>query len=149
MPGMCAPVWKKKTRAPGKPLEKEIQKAIQQAFKLRHRIELKAMDAGGRGEVKGLVAVFPKWLRAALGLPQELPFGLEAWLHVPPGFSDLLGAFEGRWVFLEVKRPGQKPHADQLLFLEARRAEGNVAFWADSVESALEMFEQATARRTA
>lgn len=148
--GMCEPkrpAMRRKSKT--NPYEKDIQKAIQEAFKLRFRLELKATDAGGRGEVKGLVAVFPKWLREALGLPQVLPFGLEAWLHVPPDFSDLLGRFRDVWVFVEVKRPGEKPRPGQAAFLEARRDEGHVAFWADSVESACAQFEQAMRARVA
>lgn len=124
------------------PSEKEIQKAIQQAFRLKYRLELKATDAGGSGEVKGLVAVLPGWLKAALGLPQELPFGLEAWLHIPTAFPDLLGRFCDVWIFVEVKAPGGRFRPGQKEFLEARRAEGHIAFKASSVDEALDLFDR-------
>lgn len=135
--GFCVRPKKRRVMA-----EKGIQKAIQQAFLLQHRLNLKHMDAGGHG-VKGLVAIVPQWLRDALRLPKDLPFGLEVWLHVPPGFPDLLGRSKaGRWVAIEVKRPGEKPRADQVAFLDLFRGQGAIAFWASSVESALRQFEE-------
>jgi hypothetical protein len=134
------PTKKRKTQAP----EKAIRKAIQQAFKLRHRITLHETDAGGMSDKKGVMRC-PKDLAAALGLPQALPFGLEAWLGLPPGFPDLTGCLGGRLVFIEVKRPGGSFRPGQKEFLEAARLAGHVAFWADSVDSALAQFESEVA----
>jgi hypothetical protein len=137
-----------------KPLESDIQMAIIQAFRLKHRITLYETDAGG-GQTRRLnqipVMMTPqKGLLILLSLPESLPFGISPALILPAGFSDLMGAVaagfqsgDDRLLFLEVKRPGQKPRLNQLQFMAARRAEGHMAIWADSVESALEQFEEA------
>lgn len=51
------------------------------------------------------------------------------------GASDLIGVVpgSGKLLAIEVKRPGERPTADQVAFLRAVAAEGGVAFWADSV----------------
>jgi len=136
--GMCAP---KKVKRP-KPEERLIQDAIIQAFQLRHRIKLEVTNAGGAADKKGVMRC-PKSLRAALGLPQVMPFGIEAWVALPPGFPDLCAQLDGRLLFIEVKRPGGAFRAGQKDFLSARVAEGHLAFWADSVPSALAQFEAA------
>ena len=65
-----------------------------------------------------------------------------------PGISDILGIlrlavqldgptqrwYNGRFLAIEVKRPGQKPTPDQQAFLAAVKANGGVAFIATSVE---------------
>lgn len=132
---------KKKNRQ----IEKGIQKAIQQAFKLRHRITLAETNAGGLTDKKGVIYC-PKHLRDLFGLPQEMPFGCEAWLGLPKGFPDLSGQIRPRvGLFVEVKKPGERPRPEQLSTLEALRADGHVAFWADSVDSALAQFEEQVA----
>lgn len=130
------------------PLERDIQKAIIDALWFKHRIRLAVTDAGGPERLKGVLINPPVWLTRALGLPQVLPFGLGLALTIPPSFSDTLGADIGshQWIFVEVKRPGQKPRPDQSAFLSARRAEGHIAFWADSAESALRQFEEQAGR---
>lgn len=137
--GLCAP---KKTRKKATlQTEKGIEKAIQQAFLLKHRIKLLKTDAGGVG-VKGLLANPPQWLLAALGIPAP-PFGLAVAILIPPSFSDLLGRLgDGRWVFCEVKKDGGRFRLGQKDFLEARLAEGHIAFHARSVPEALEKFDQ-------
>ena len=122
--------------------EKGIEKAIQQAFLAKHRIRLEKMDAGGSEARKGLRAL-PKSLQDALQCPSELPFGLSLWLHIPPGFPDLVGAISPtRLLFIEVKKPGGRFQEGQKAFLEQRRLEGHCAFWADSVDSALSKFQE-------
>ena len=107
-------------------LESDVEKAIIQAFWFKFRIHLFKTDAGAAGMRKGREG---------------------GYTGMPAGFSDLLGAIppHGRAIFLEVKRPGRKPTAEQRAFLEARRAEGAVAFWADSVDSALRQFGEQVA----
>ncbi len=117
--------------------ERSVEKAIQQAFLLKHRIKLEKTDAGGSASQKGLRRL-PASLVDALQCPSELPFGLSLWLHIPPGFPDLLGAITAtRLLFIEVKKPGGRFQEGQKEFLDARRAEGHAAFWADSVDVAL------------
>jgi hypothetical protein len=104
-------------------LERDIQAAIIEAFWFKHRIRLDPIDAGGakmrRGDAKGQTGI-------------------------PAGFPDLLGSFPpfGRMLSIEVKRPGEKPTRAQRDFLERRRVEGGIAFWACSVDSALEQFQE-------
>ena len=103
--------------------EADIQAAIIEAFWLKLRIRLDPIDAGGKG------------FRAASGGRGHS--------SIPAGFPDLLGAFppHGTMVSIEVKRPGQKPTKAQTDFLKRRRDEGGIAYWADSVGSALEQFD--------
>ena len=110
-------------------LERDVELAIVQAFWFKFRIHLFKTDAG------------------AAGMRRGEPKGSGGYTGMPAGFSDLLGAIppHGRAIFLEVKRPGRKPTAAQRAFLEARRAEGAVAFWADSVDSALRQFREQVA----
>lgn len=113
-----------------KPLEKHIQAAIIQAFELKHRIKLWPIDAGCAG--------------MRLGSPK----GQKGHSGIPEGFPDLMGVVpgSGRALFVEVKRPGCKPRANQTAFLAWLASMGAVAFWADSVESALAQFDEAMRR---
>ena len=116
-----------------RPLEKEVQAAIIQAFKVQHRITLHKIDAG------------------AAGMRSGLPKGGRGYSGLPAGFPDLMGVIppNGRALFIEVKRPGQKPRPNQTDFLERFRAAGCVAFWADSVDSALAQYEDQRVEATA
>ena len=109
--------------------ERQVEAAIQEAFRYRHRITLWKIDAGGRG----LRSAGPKVSRGSTG--------------IPAGFPDLLGLepVSGRAVFIEVKRPGGKPAPHQAAFLALLRGMGAVAFWADSVDSALRQFREQVA----
>ena len=115
---------------PPRPLEKAVQKAIQQAMKLQFGVVMIPVDSGGAGMRQGQAQ------------------GCGGWSSTPPGFPDLLGVIpgSGRACFIEVKRPGNKPTPAQFAFLETVRAKGAISFWADSVDSALSQFrEQAAA----
>ena len=125
--------------------EKGIEKAIQEAFLLVHRIKLAKTDAGGSG-VKGLLANPPRWLLDALGIRVPLPWGLLPSLLIPPGFPDLTGQTgEGRWIFVEVKKPGGTFRPGQKEFLEAAQLAGAVAFRARSVDEALATYLEKSA----
>ena len=102
--------------------ERDIQRAIQQAFKLKHRLTLWHIDAGQAG-------------MRSTGRQHS---------DIPSGFPDLLGITKGgRAVFIEVKRPGGTFRPGQQEFLKTMRDQGAIAFWADSVDSALSQFEGA------
>lgn len=134
-----------KRKARGPRPEALIEKAIQEAFLLKYRVKLHKTDSGGITEKRGAMKC-PAGLLEALGLPKAMPFGIEAWIALPLGFSDLTGYLGGsRFIFIEVKAPGGRFRPGQKEFLEARRAEGHVAFRADSVESALSQFAQEAA----
>lgn len=121
--GMCRPKRPKSVKLHP---ERDVQKAIQEAFRLRFRIVLFHIDAGGAGFRSGQAA------------------GCGGHSQTPAGYSDLSGVIQGsgRAIFIEVKAPGGKPTALQLGFLERRRAEGAVAFWADSVTGALAQYAE-------
>ena len=110
-----------------KPLEKDVQKAIQEAFWAKYRIELVATDAGGKG------------FRGKNGT-------VHGHSGIPSGFPDLVGVIppNGRAIYIEVKRPGSKvvPGGLQDGWLIKLYTWGAVAFWADSVDMAIGMYEQ-------
>ena len=114
-----------KSIKPKKPLEKEVQKAIQEAFWAKHRIELVATDAGGKG------------FRGKGGT-------VHGHSGIPSGFPDLVGVIppHGRAIYIEVKRPGEKvdPYGLQAGWLQKLCVWGAVSFWASSVDSALKQF---------
>jgi hypothetical protein len=92
---------------------------------MKFRIHLFKTDAGSAGFRSGLSE------------------GARGYSGLPAGFPDLVGVIPGpgRAIFIEVKSPGKKPTGLQMAFLERRRAEGALAFWADSVDNALAQFE--------
>lgn len=107
------------------PTEAQVQAAIIQAFKLKHRITLWPIDAGGKG------------FRQASGGKGHS--------GIPEGFPDLLGIIPGTGLALliEVKRPGKKPSPKQAEFMAHLESLGAVCFWAASVDAALHNFEEA------
>lgn len=110
--GFCTPTRTKKRSYP----ERDVQKAIQQAFKARHNIVLVHVDPGaGRQNGGGRYSA------------------------LPAGFPDLVGVIPptGRAIYIEVKAPGNKPTTIQIQMLELLRDKGAIAMWADSVDSAL------------
>jgi len=113
------------------PMESEIQSAIIQAFKVKHRITLWPIDAGGKG--------FRSAGRSG------------GHSGIPEGFPDLLGVIPGLGValFIEVKRQGQKPKPKQAEFLAWLDGMGAIAFWAATVDAALLNFESAMKERAA
>ena len=135
--GMCLP---KKARRKPNP-ERLIEQAIQEAFLLKFRIRLHKTNAGGTSDKKGVMRC-PGDLAAALNMPRACPWGIEPWIALPPGFPDLVGMWEGRPMFIEVKAPGGHFRPGQKEFLSARLQEGFIAFHADSVSSAIQKFEQ-------
>ena len=54
-----------------------------------------------------------------------------------PGGSDLIGLYNGRFLAIEVKNPGENPTAGQVRFIEGIKAAGGVAGVARSVEDAI------------
>lgn len=59
------------------------------------------------------------------------------------GSSDLIGVLRGRFVALEVKRPGEKPTKDQEQWLSIVRACGGFAAVVTSAEEAVAAIERA------
>ncbi len=56
--------------------------------------------------------------------------------HWINGVSDILGVTNfGVFLAIEVKRPGNKPTAEQLLFLQEIKKRGGIGIWSDSLKS--------------
>ena len=55
-------------------------------------------------------------------------------IYAKAGVSDILACIKGRFVAIEVKRPGKKPSDLQESFLDAVNTIGGFAFWADSLQ---------------
>ena len=110
------------------PLERDIQKAIQDAFWVLYRIRLIHVDAGGKGFRKN-----------------QKP-GIAGYSGIPTGFPDLVGVIppEGRAIYVECKRPGGKPTLAQSSTLCRLRKDGAIALLASSVDMALKQYEDAT-----
>jgi len=123
--GFCEPKPKKRKAQP----EKAVQRAIQDAFRLKHRIALIHVDSG------------------AAGMRQGRGAGQGGYSSTPAGFPDLVGVVppNGRAIYIEVKAPGSKPTNAQVSMLALLVAKGAIAFWADSVVSALAQFEEQVA----
>ena len=59
----------------------------------------------------------------------------------PKGISDILGIYKGRFLAIEIKKPGGKPTPDQLKFLRYVREEGGIAFVAYSVDDVVRQLQ--------
>ena len=46
----------------------------------------------------------------------------------PKGIADILGVYKGRFLAIEVKRPGLKPTADQQAFIDNVNEAGGIGF---------------------
>jgi hypothetical protein len=55
----------------------------------------------------------------------------------PKGISDLVGIWQGRYLAIEVKRPGGRLRPDQQRFIDRVRIEGGIAFVARSVDDVI------------
>lgn len=55
-------------------------------------------------------------------------------IYAKAGVSDILACIRGRFVAIEVKKPGNKPSALQDNFIKAINSIGGFAFWADNLE---------------
>lgn len=55
-------------------------------------------------------------------------------IYAKAGVSDILACIKGRFVAIEVKRPGKKPSALQAQFITAVNNIGGIAFWADNLQ---------------
>lgn len=120
------------------PLEGDIQAATIQALESGpYRCLVIETDAGGK-KVRAMLA------RKGVKLPPGGVGGL------PTGFPDLLVIpTSHRPVFIEIKRKGEKPDSDQVRYLDMLTKRGQIAFWADSVASALAQFDAAMKERAA
>ncbi len=96
------------------PLEKDIQKAIVEYLRLVGAVAIRVNSGAISGEHNGK----KRFVR----------------FNSEPGCSDIIACLAGRFVAIEVKRPGKKATDAQTSFLDSVRQAGGVAFVADSVE---------------
>lgn len=59
-------------------------------------------------------------------------------IYAKAGVSDILACVKGRFVAIEVKKPGKKPTALQNIFIEAINQIGGIAFWTDNLDDVKE-----------
>lgn len=100
-----------------KALEKEIQKQIVDYLLLKGVMLLR---------INSIVAkIGPRYIRSVIRCGDEFETGV----------SDLIGCTKyGRFIAIEVKRPGEKPTKEQTHFLNRIRDNGGIAILAYSVE---------------
>lgn len=76
-----------------------------------------------------------KYIKSIGGLPiKQNQIGVYAQAGVP----DILACIQGRFVGIEVKKPGETPKPIQMAFLKAIRAAGGIAFWADNLDTVVD-----------
>lgn len=72
-----------------------------------------------------------KYIKSIGGLPiKQNQIGIYAQAGIP----DIIACIKGRFVAIEVKRPGEKPTPIQEAFLESIAKKGGVAFWSDNLD---------------
>ena len=59
-------------------------------------------------------------------------------LGSPKGIADIIGCYKGRFLAIEVKRPGEKPTPDQQEFLDRYSSAGGICFVARSVDDVIQ-----------
>lgn len=99
-----------------KPLEKDIQKSILDYLKAK---KVYCWKEGSTG------------LMVGNGPDQRyMPIGLR-------GKSDILGCYKGRFLAIEVKRPGSFPTPEQQHFIDSINLNGGLAFVAYSIDDVI------------
>ena len=58
-------------------------------------------------------------------------------LGLPRGIADIIGIWDGKFLAIEVKKPGNNPTDEQLKFINAVNAAGGLAFVAYSVDDVI------------
>ena len=53
---------------------------------------------------------------------------------ITAGIPDIIGLYKGRFIAIEVKRPGEKPTMLQYRILDIIRMAGGLAYWTDNTE---------------
>lgn len=54
------------------------------------------------------------------------------------GVPDIIACIKGKFVAIEVKKPGEKPKPHQLAFIDAINKKGGLAFWSDNLNKVKE-----------
>src|SRR3990167_7357363 len=102
------------------PSEQEIQKSILEYLRIKKIVCFKHHSTGST--IRDGKAVF--------------------FAHSEKGISDIIGCTkEGRFIAIEVKKPGGRPSPEQLEFIEMVNKQGGIAFIAYSIQDVLDVFE--------
>ena len=71
------------------------------------------------------------YIKSIRGLPiKQNQIGIYGQAGVP----DIIACIKGRFVGIEVKRPGQRPKPIQEAFLDAINKKGGIGLWADNLD---------------
>lgn len=80
-----------------------------------------------------------KYIKSIGGLPiKQNQIGIYGQAGVP----DIIVCIKGRFVAIEVKKPGEKPKPHQVAFIEAINKKGGVAFYSDNLDKVKEVLEK-------
>ena len=72
-----------------------------------------------------------RYIKSIGGLPiKQNQIGIYAQAGVP----DIIACIKGRFVAIEVKKPGKKPEPIQEAFLQSITKKGGLAFWSDNLD---------------
>lgn len=110
-------------------LEKDIQKVILEWLGYQSRCFVWRQNSGARGE---------NYTRKSDG-QQSRHFFKTASVD---GISDIMGVWDGHPLAIEVKRPGEKPTDNQMMFLTSFASAGGVSIVAHSLEEVQESFKR-------
>ena len=64
-------------------------------------------------------------------------------IYAKAGVSDILACIKGKFVAIEVKKPGNKPSKLQENFINGINSIGGIAFWADNLDDVKEQIKRA------
>lgn len=80
-----------------------------------------------------------KYIKSIGGLPiKQNQIGIYGQAGVP----DILACIKGRFVAIEVKKPGEKPKPHQVAFIDAINKKGGIAFYSDNLNKVKEVLEK-------
>lgn len=110
-------------------LEKDIQKVILEWLGYQSRMFVWRQNSGARGE---------NYTRKSDGMQSRHFFKTAS----VDGISDIMGVWDGHPLAIEVKRPKEKPTANQEEFLNNFARAGGIAIVAHSLEEVQESFKR-------
>lgn len=58
------------------------------------------------------------------------------------GVPDIIACIKGKFVAIEVKKPGEKPKPHQIAFIDAISKKGGLAFWSDNLSKVKDELEK-------
>ena len=80
-----------------------------------------------------------KYIKAIGGLPiKQNQIGIYGQAGVP----DILACIKGKFVAIEVKKPGEKPKPHQVAFIDAINKKGGLAFYSDNLDKVKDVLKK-------